>query len=180
MPYVLIACGALLAAVFGVSAVGKLRGGAAFASFSGSLVRLRLLPRAWAGAAAALVVTAEGLVPPLLAFPATRMAGFCLAAGLMTAFCVGIELSVRRGASAPCRCFGVSSSPLGRRHLIRNSVLLAASLSGGAAVAAGASGPLHPAGVAVALASAGCAAVAVVRFDDIAELFTGSPGVAAR
>ncbi|GAT66875.1 methylamine utilization protein MauE [Planomonospora sp. ID91781] len=173
MTYLTIACGVLLALVFTASAWSKLRSRTDLASFTESLRRLRPLPPGWTAAAAAAVVSAEALIPVLVAFPAVRPAGYGLAAGLLAVLSVAIELSVRRGDAVPCRCFGPSPSPLGRRHLVRNGLLLAAAVAGGAGSRAADLPPVHPAGAAVAVAAAGLAAAAVIRFDDIAELFAG-------
>ncbi|MBB5964619.1 MauE/DoxX family redox-associated membrane protein [Planomonospora venezuelensis] len=175
MTYPVISCSALLALAFTVSAWSKVRGRAAFASFSDSMRGMRLLPAELTRAAAALIVMAEVLIPPLLLFPGTRPAGHVLAAVLLLALSVGIELGVRRRSTVPCRCFGPSSAPLGRRHLVRNAVLLIAAVVGGTATASGDPQPVHPGGAAVALTAAGLLAVLVVRFDDIADLFTAAP-----
>ncbi|GAA0928705.1 MauE/DoxX family redox-associated membrane protein [Nonomuraea longicatena] len=165
MTYLALGCTALLAFVFAASALGKIRSPG---EFRASLPRLVPVPAALAGPLAGAVIAVEGLTALLLALPVTRPAGLWLALALTLAFCGVVEHAVRQGAGIPCRCFGASSAPLGRRHLVRNGVLAASALT--ALLTGGARGA-DPAGVAVALAGAACAALLVVRFDDVVELF---------
>ena len=93
---------------------------------------------------------------------------FVLGAGLLAAFTAAIAIAVRRGRTAPCWCFGVSSTPLGRSHVARNLFLIAVAVLGLAAAAAGGS-----AVTAAAALAAGCGVVAgllVTRLDDLMSL----------
>ncbi|WP_328855647.1 hypothetical protein OHB01_17295 [Microbispora hainanensis] len=181
MAYLFAFCRLLTGIVFLMSAVSKLRGRTAYEEFTAAIRALVPLLRLPARPVAALVVTAEAAVAPLLAWPPTVLAGFCLALGLLVAFTVAIVVALRRGRRVPCRCFGASAVPVGPGHLARNAVLLAAATAGAVqagAVQAGAGtvlAGLGPAGfVAVALA-AGAAAVLLSAIGEIAGLFTSSP-----
>ncbi|GAB3151882.1 MauE/DoxX family redox-associated membrane protein [Microbispora hainanensis] len=173
MAYLFAFCRLLTGIVFLMSAVSKLRGRAAYEEFTAAT---RVLVRLPARPVAALVVTAEAAVAPLLAWPPTVLAGFCLALGLLVAFTVAIAVALRRGRRVPCRCFGASAVPVGPGHLARNAVLLAAAMAG--AVQAGAGtvlAGLGPAGFAAVALAAGAAAVLLSAIGEIAGLFTSSP-----
>jgi len=77
-------------------------------------------------------------------------------------------LSVRRGNTAPCRCFGASSTPLGPRHLVRNALLLAVAAAGLAGVLT--PGALELPGTLVAGAAGLVVGAMITVFDDIADL----------
>ncbi len=161
----------LIGVVFVLSAAGKLRSRTAFAEFArsgraltGALLGGRPIGRVaglWVGAA---VVTAEIAVVALLAVTATSRAGFALAIVLLLGFTAGLLAEMRRGTRTPCRCFGSSSTPIDRRHIVRNAALIALSAAG---VAAGPIPLLHPA----AAAAGAVLALVVARLDDLAELF---------
>ncbi|MEU8172870.1 MauE/DoxX family redox-associated membrane protein [Microbispora hainanensis] len=173
MAYLFAFCRLLTGIVFLMSAVSKLRGRAAYEEFTAATRALVRLP---ARPVAALVVTAEAAVAPLLAWPPTVLAGFCLALGLLVAFTVAIAVALRRGRRVSCRCFGASAVPVGPGHLVRNAVFLAAAAAG--AVQAGAGtvlAGLGPAGFAAVALAAGAAAVLLSAIGEIAGLFTSSP-----
>jgi hypothetical protein len=168
--YGALTCGAILAFVFGPSALAKIR---TFDDFAASVRQLRILPALPVRPLAAGVVAAEALVPVLLLIPVTVPVGFCLAAVLLTAFGVATVISMRRGTSMPCPCFGATTTaPLGSRHLVRNALLLAACAVGLAGTVADSS-EMAPAGTIVSLAGAGLAALLVIRLDDLIDLFAG-------
>ncbi|WP_217211873.1 MauE/DoxX family redox-associated membrane protein [Streptomyces sp. AC550_RSS872] len=172
MTYLFLGCRALLLVVFLAAVAGKARGRAAFAEFASSVVALRLLPRKASRAAAAAVVGTEAAAAVLLAFPATALAGFVVAIGLLVAFVTGIVMALRGGRAVPCRCFGASATPLGPVHVVRNLALTAVGLAGLAAGLTSSAWPAHAGGVAVTAATAAIGALILIRFDDLAFLFT--------
>lgn len=173
MAYLFAFCRLLTGIVFLMSAVSKLRGRAAYEEFTAATRALVRLP---ARPVAALVVTAEAAVAPLLAWPPTVLAGFCLALGMLVAFTVAIAVALRRGRRVPCRCFGASAVPVGPGHLARNAVLLAAATAGAVQAGAGAAlAGVGPAGFAAVALAAGAAAVLLSAIGEIAGLFTSSP-----
>ncbi|GAA0393656.1 hypothetical protein GCM10009530_51350 [Microbispora corallina] len=183
MAYLFTFCRLLTGIVFLMSAVSKLRGRAAYEEFTAATRALTRLP---ARPVAVLVVAAEVAVAPLLAWPPTALAGFCVALGLLVAFTAAIAVAVRRGRRVPCRCFGASAVPVGPGHLARNAVLIVMTAAGAiqaGAIRAGAlpavSGvvpaDLGPAGVAAVALAAGAAAVLLSAIGEIAGLFTSTP-----
>jgi hypothetical protein len=173
MSYFLLACRTLLLGVFLAALAGKVRRRAAYRGFVASLRALGVLPRQLVEVIAAAVTTAEAAIVVLLAVPGTVPAGFLLTAVLLMAFTTGIVPAVRRGTTAPCACFGVSATPLGRVHVVRNLVLLAT--AGAGLAVAGAGGGTEFAGAALAVAAALVALVPVLRLDDLTALFSRAP-----
>ncbi|MBB5874162.1 formate/nitrite transporter FocA (FNT family) [Allocatelliglobosispora scoriae] len=171
MQYVAVACRVVLAVVFVVAAVGKLSGRAAYRDFVSSLRQMRVVPSRWAGPLAGIAVAVEVAVVVLLAVPrdVAAAAGFVLAAGLLAVFAGAIGLSLRRGNTQPCRCFGRSATPLGRHHVIRNVFLIAIAVLGAVAAGSGGAVLLGPALVA-ALAGLIVGGL-VAALDDLLYLF---------
>ena len=173
--YPLLACQALLLAVFGLAAVSKLtrRGFGEFVAATG-----RLLPARWSRGrrpVALGVLAAELATVCLLAWPAVAPVGFGMAAGLGTGFSAAVVAALRRGERGPCRCLGATTTPLGGSQLARNGAVVTAALAG--LLLAGWSEP-----VPVGLAGVGLAALAglalaglVVRIDDLVALFAPMP-----
>jgi Methylamine utilisation protein MauE len=167
----------LLAFVFACSAVAKLRSGGSFRTFRAWLADLPVpvAPR-HAGALAAAVAGAEVLIVLLAVLPWTVLAGFALAGATLATFIAGTSLAIARGTKAACNCFGARGAPLGRRHVARDTVLLAVATVG--AVASNAHGA-RPAGIAVSVATASFLAVLIVFLDDVLSLLAvGSPNLA--
>jgi Methylamine utilisation protein MauE len=170
VPYVLVACRALLLVVFATSAFGKVRGRPAWSGFLQSVRDLRLVPARWVDAVAVTVVGGEAAVVLLLAVPATAAVGFALAGALFATFTVAIIVTLRRGVTAARRCFGSTALPLGRRHELRNGLLLTVAALGALSRSAPPSSP-HPSGLVVAVASGLIGAAFLMFFDEIVELF---------
>jgi hypothetical protein len=168
--YVELACRLLIATVFLGALASKVYSRAAFGAFVTSLRRMAVLPDAAAPLAARLSVTGEALVAVLLLLPGRWLgaAGFLLAVGLLGAFTVAIGLSLRRGNRAPCRCFGVSTTPLGPRHVARNLTLMGVSTVGLAAALE--PGHLDPGASLVAGTLGVMLGLLVTALDDIVEL----------
>lgn len=167
MEYLRAAAAALIAVVFAVSSVAKLRD---FRGFARSVPVLVPMPARWVLPVSVAVVAAEGSIAALSVVPATATAAFVFAAGLLLAFTVAIAASLRRGRPAPCRCFGAADTPVGPRHLARNTALAVLAVLGALA-------PEHlppVAGAAVAVAAGVVAAVLVIAMDDIAVVFARS------
>ncbi len=170
MTHLAIGCRVLIGVVFIVAVVTKLRRPAALTDFGWSLQQMNLLPSALVRPAATAVVVAELAIVLALAGPAKEagILGFTLAAGLLTAFTVGIATSLIRGNRNPCRCFGRSETPLGYRHVGRNIALLAVALVGLVTSLSGT--PVDPS-VAVVVAVAGAVLGGlIVMLDDILAL----------
>ena len=119
-----------LAGVFGIAGVAKLR------DRKGTRVAVR------AFGAPALLVSTIALVLPLaelvvagaLLFPATRFAGAVGALGLLVLFTAAIAVSLARGRTPECHCFGqLHSTPTSWKTLVRNGLLGA--VAGGLVIA---------------------------------------------
>jgi uncharacterized membrane protein YphA (DoxX/SURF4 family) len=158
----------LIALVFLASVVGKVRSRASFGDFESSVRVLAAWPTGPVRLLAAVVVTVEVAVPILLAVPGAGTAALVVAAVALVVFTAVIMRALRRGTTATCNCFGPAATPLSRRHVVRNVLLLAVVAT--AALVPPASGPVHPGGFAVAALVAVVVAALVVRFDDVADI----------
>ncbi len=174
MTYVEFGCRCALLLVFAVSSVGKVRGRAAFAVFRSATVALVPAAEGSATLLAAAVACAEIAVVVTLAVPVTATLGLLGAAVLLAAFTVAIAAALRRGDTAPCRCFGVSSTPLGARHLVRNAVLCALACAA-LALPRQELGTAEPAVLAMAAVAGVVVAGLVASFDAVADLFVPEP-----
>lgn len=179
--FAMVLCGLVLL----VSAVGKVRGKAAYADFASSVPAFGV-PARWTSLFAAATVAAEFVITALL-LPATVLAGLgsasgwwlawaglVFAAGLFGVLTAAVWRAVARRTGAVCRCFGPARTVLAHRHVVRNVLLLLVTVAGvialsGVDSAAGA----DPVAAALAAVVGAVGAVAVVRFDDLAELFAG-------
>ncbi|HWO63035.1 MAG TPA: MauE/DoxX family redox-associated membrane protein [Umezawaea sp.] len=164
MPYATVAVGWVLVVVFALSSVGKVRGPAAFAE------SVRDLGGPGHPAIPVLVVVAEMAVAVLLVLPSrtAATAGFVLAAGLLAVFTAVVARVVRQDRATPCRCFGATTTPLGRQHVVRNLVLTACALTG----ALGPPAPPLDAGAVFAAAFGVLAGLLVAMSDHLVALFT--------
>jgi hypothetical protein len=179
---------ALMTAVvtYGMSATAKLRNGQAYHAFRAGLAATALVSRSLTGLVAAVLAAAEVAVAAVCATalvmtflsrsgapaePALTGAALAGAAALTTVLTAGVAVAVRRGATAPCACFGSGDrSPLSGVHLARNAFLLAV-LVAGAASAGLAPWPPNPAAAALAAAAGGVSALLLTRLDDLTALF---------
>ena len=118
MEYLRAAGAGLIAVVFAASSVSKLRD---FRGFARSVPALVPMPPRWVPPVSVAVVVAEGASRSSWSSPGDRP-GFVLASALLlAAFTTAIAASLRRGRRAPCRCFGAADTPVGPRHLARNT-----------------------------------------------------------
>jgi len=171
--------------VFGASAVAKLRGQRAYQEFVAGLRESGLVPGAVLPAVAAALAGSEAVIAVGLA-AAAAVAGvapghgvipyaetaLALAAALTAVLAAGVGVAVRRGVLAHCACFGARPGrPLGRPHLVRNLILLVAFGTGLAAVPL-AGAPGRPAAAGLAAAAGSLAALLIIRWEDLADLFT--------
>ncbi|MEU4834045.1 MauE/DoxX family redox-associated membrane protein [Streptosporangium sp. NPDC023615] len=179
MSYVILGCRLLLLGIFLASLAGKVRSRQAFREFVAATATLLAVPSAPARRFALLAMAAEAAIVVLLAVPPTvpavapptLPAGFALAAVTLAGFGYALARALRQGRTAPCRCFGASSAPVGRRHVIRNLVLIAAAATAAVAALGGAPQAVETPGVVITALAALVCVVLVTRLDDIAELF---------
>jgi methylamine utilization protein MauE len=170
MQYLAIGCRVAVAVVFLLAVTGKVVGRGAFAEFTRSVRDMKAAPTRLVGLTARATVLFEALTVVLVAIPRqiAAVVGFALALVLTAAFSGAILRTIRSGNRTSCRCFGRSSSPLGRRHLVRNGVLLAVAAAGLVAALAGGSAGL--AGGLVAVLTGVFIGLLVAMFDDLAQL----------
>ncbi len=169
MAVVEIALRTILALVFAVAFISKVRSVSAFGEFAGSLADIGWLPGPGRAAAARLIPLLEAAVVVLLAIPATVAVGFGLGALLLAGFTVVTGAEVANGRRVRCRCFGASSAPIGPAQIARNVVLVAESFAG-LAIEPMSHGHATGAALVLAFGLAVLAAVALVRWDDLAYL----------
>ncbi|MGW2231003.1 MauE/DoxX family redox-associated membrane protein [Streptomyces formicae] len=169
MPYVTLALRCLIGVVFLASASSKVAGRGRLHAFKASVDAMGAVPGPLVPLVARLVVAAEFAVPLLLVLAPAL--GFPLACGLLVAFVAGIVGTLRRGTAVPCRCFGASSRPLGREHVVRNVLLTGCALVGEAGVLLSDGAANGGAAVAAALFAGACLAGLVILLDDLLELF---------
>ena len=124
------------------------------------------------------VVTTELVTCALLAVPLTVRLGFVCAGVLVGMFLTSILVTLRRGVAASCACFGLRPVAFGRRHVVRNAILLGITAVGG--LTAAPPGGLTVGGAALAAAAGLVATIVIVSFDDVADLFIGPPRPARR
>lgn len=161
-----LGCRLFIGIVLAISAFSKLRSAGSFRAFAGWLASLPL--PGMSARPAAVFLTATETATVLLLVPArTATAGLVLAAVMFAVFSCGIWAVVRRGASAPCRCFGTSLVPLGTAHVLRNVVLCLIAVTGAAGSGRTA---MVPAGIILTVAVAAAAAVPVLFLDDLLAL----------
>jgi hypothetical protein len=146
-----------LCVVFATAGIGKLRRPDAISELSTAFPFLS--PAQWRA-----IAWVELLVAVALPLPWTGRIAGVVAAGLLLAFCTGIALVLYRGDQVPCRCFGSTGTVLGRRHLVRNAVLLAAAVF---AVAVPVVGGLEPAAIGFAMVAGGIGGTLVIASDTL-------------
>lgn len=171
----LLVCRLTLILVLGVAGLAKLRDRREFATALGDFA---FLPVAARPAIAVVVPAAEILAAVLLAVPGTLTAGLVVAAVLCAAFCALAVVTMGRGSSAGCPCFGSKTTvPMGPWHVARNGVLTALAVAG--VVIAGTHGtatPLDAPALALAVATAAYLTALAVFTDDLAFFFSARTG----
>ncbi|MEV1004496.1 MauE/DoxX family redox-associated membrane protein [Nonomuraea sp. NPDC050202] len=164
--YVGFGCRVLLAVVFFAAAVSKVRGRRDRAAFQASLGAFGVKPR-WRPAVAAAVITCELATAVLLVADVTALAGSAAGAALLIVFTMAISSVLRRGTSVSCRCFGASTQPLGRRHLVRNAILLLIAALGVTGTTPATALGWNPAALMVSGFVAVILAALVISYDDL-------------
>lgn len=160
-------CCWLIAVVFAISAVGKLRVRTAFRR---SVADMAVLPARLVGPVATAVPLAEAIAVVLLVVPPTAVVGSLLALVLLAAFTTGIGIVLWRGTQASCLCFGTAERPYAVRHLVRNSLLIVAAATG--VVTAGPVTDLLA--TLIAMVAGAVAAVMLIVSDELLDLL-GAP-----
>jgi uncharacterized membrane protein len=119
--------GAVVAVVFAAAALSKLRAPGRFAEELGDY---QILPRILLRPAAIAIPFAELVLGIGFFFPAFRSAASWAMALLLVVFSGAVLLNLQRGRrSIRCACFGRDDQVLGWSTLVRNSLLLVATLA---------------------------------------------------
>ncbi|MER5418140.1 MauE/DoxX family redox-associated membrane protein [Streptomyces virginiae] len=132
----------------------------------------------WAGVLVVVTVAAEWAVVVLLAVPVrgASVAGFGLAGAALAVFTVVLVWGLRRGVSAPCRCFGSSARPVSGVQVVRNVLLLTLAVLGLYVCVTAGGGRVPVAGLWVSAGAGALLGAVLSVFDDLAGLFiTASP-----
>ncbi|MEW2611277.1 MauE/DoxX family redox-associated membrane protein [Streptomyces sp. NPDC047880] len=127
MTFLSATCQALLALVFSIACVSKVRSPAAYGAFTTAVEALARVPRPRAGRVAGGVVALEAATALLLVLPGAGSAGLPVAAVLLTGFTYVVARALRDGTAVACRCFGAPGDrAAGPAQLVRNALLLGA------------------------------------------------------
>lgn|GEM_PF-1178834 len=116
----------LLAVIFGVSAVAKLRDQAGFRR---AIVELGL-PVGWAGPLAVMVPAAEVAIAGAVLVPSSAPAGAALALVLLSSFTAVVVWNLVEGRRPSCHCFGgLSEGAVGWPSVARNALFATLAVS---------------------------------------------------
>jgi hypothetical protein len=159
----------ILAAVFAVAFVSKVRSRAMFTEFAGTLADFGWLRGRRRSAVALAVPAAEAVLVVLLAIPVTVMAGFAMAVVMLAVFTGVTGREVAAGRLVRCRCFGGGSARIGSAQLARNLLLLGCA-GAGVALAATSTGGASAWMLVLAIGGALLAATFIVHWDELATL----------
>lgn len=168
-----IALRTVLAAVFAVAFVSKVRSRAAFDRFARTLDGFGPLRGRRRTAAAFAVPAVEAALLVLLAVPGTALAGFAAALTVLAVFTGAVGREVAAGRTVSCRCFGGGAERMGASQIVRNLVLLGCAAAG-LVLAATSRGDASASALVLAVGGALFAAVFIVRWDDLATLARAS------
>lgn len=171
MEYVLLVERCVLATVFTLAFIGKVRTRSGFGQFVVSIQRLAHLPSSAAAVVAVVITMSEGGTVLLLALPGTTDLGFILAGGLILIFITVVLRGSLSGVTAECRCFG-KAAVIGVAMVLRNAILLAVAVSGLLMKPAGKMDDLTY--TALALLAGCCGGIAFVRYYDVAVRFVAT------
>lgn len=164
-----IALRTVLAVVFGVAFLSKVVPRRSFQEFSSSLAGIGWLHGQVRTAVAALIPALEAATVVLLIAPVSLLWGFAASGILLAAFTLVAGRELARGNQVLCRCFGASASQIGSAQIARNLLLLACSVIG-MLLAFAHDGQASPEAMVLAIGLAMPAGLALVRWDDLAEL----------
>lgn len=162
----LLFCRILIALVFALSLVGKIRNVGAFQE---SIADFELLPAQASRAAAWIFLVGEALVVVLLLIGGVALAaGFGLAILLLAVFSTALLLILRRKRQVVCNCFGRADQQITAYDVVRNGLLIAGCLAGLFALQSAGGGVSAAELIVVGLMAAAGSAL-VTNLADIAE-----------
>lgn len=159
----------VLAAVFAVAFLSKVRSGTAFAEFATTLGDFGWLRGQRQAIVALAVPAAEAALVVLLVIPVTAVAGFTSAVMMLMVFTGVTGREVAAGRVVRCRCFGGGGARIGRAQLTRNLVLLGCAAAG-LVLAITSRGGTPGWTLVLAIGGALLAAAFIVHWDELAGL----------
>jgi hypothetical protein len=168
-----------VALVLIAAAAGKLFAGPAARTELAEVARRLGVPAWLAGPAAVALAVVEAAIAVLIAVPTTAVVGGGAAVALFAGFAAGVHRLVGLASGLSCRCFGAASA-LGRRHVVRNLVLVVLSFAATALTLAGTTGPGGPAASVIGVVLALPIAAGIVGWDHLAILAAGRPNAPSR
>jgi methylamine utilization protein MauE len=168
-----IALRTVLAVVFAVAFVSKVRSRAAFGRFARTLDGFGLLRGRRRTAAALVVPAAEAALLVLLGLPGTALAGFAAALTVLAVFTGAVGWELAAGRTVRCRCFGGGAERIGATQIVRNLVLLGCAAAG-VVLSVTSRGDASAWALVLAVGGALLAAAFIVRWDDLATLARAS------
>lgn len=175
-----LACCCIASIVFAASALGKAR---APQEFAAAVRQMRIAPERLTGPIVAAVPLLEASLALAVWVPAVAAWAFVVAVGLTAVFTAVLVSVIRRGIDTACSCFGVSATPVGPAHVIRNAALLLVVAAGFVSVLLhdpGASfGPPFPDAL-FTLFAAACASILIIATDVLSEVFSGAKTARSR
>ncbi|GAA1011101.1 methylamine utilization protein MauE [Acrocarpospora pleiomorpha] len=169
--YSLLFSGTLLVVVFLTSSVGKIFH---YSSFTDSVREMRLLPIGAVPSATILIITAEliaalSILVGLMTNSALLVYAFALSAALCVVFNLAITTVIHRGSSVTCNCFGRQASEFSARHIVRNTLLVAAAIVGMLSADVGVGSWTTETGITIVAGL--ILSLLVILMDDLADLF---------
>lgn len=170
MSHVVLTLRVLIGGVFLVAVASKTYGRAPFTRFTAAVRQIAGVPGRAAVPSAVGVLLAEAAVVTLLAVPGLEPAGFLLAVLLLAGFSAVLAAALRRGVTASCQCFGAGRDAVGRRHVVRNGVLLLGAAAGACLAPAADPAAVAPSAAVLCVTAAAIAVAATVLLDDLLYL----------
>jgi hypothetical protein len=126
----------------------------------------------WAARAAWGLVAVETATGALLLYGGSaRVFSLIVATGLLAGFTMLALVSSRMKARLVCACFGRNGTPLGRRHVWRNSALLAIGMT---ALLLPSGEGLGAGGISVSISAAAGVTLVAFFYDEIVDLLSGN------
>ncbi|WP_146607597.1 MauE/DoxX family redox-associated membrane protein [Spongiactinospora gelatinilytica] len=162
----------LIGISFLIAVLSKASNRKLFTRFADAIRGMRLLRAAHITIAALSIVAAEATIVLLVVIAPAL--GLLLSVIVLTVFSLAIHFTVSRGLNTPCRCFGVSSAPMSKRHIWRNIFLITIAIIGLLRSAL----PNEPdvVGEIIAIFAGITCGVIVAAFDDIIDIFAPTNG----
>lgn len=144
-------------------------------SFRSTVRAFRVVPRGWERSLTSGLLVAESAAAAMLVVRPLAVFGLGLAVVLIMAFTAGMVRLLLRGESVACGCFGVSTTPIGMMHVVRNAVISATGVTGVFAGALSEGAPVATQVFGLVSLFAGAGVVLVLILDRLLEVPSSMP-----